>query len=294
MSRFLTLLSILVLAMHASFAEDSNAELEHKLASRCAELQLQRVELRMRAKNDSPETAAIDEQLRAYEGLLANVHAEATVRAKKKLADIEAELQKMKQGRKDEMDFARMQLLDQSRTAITKKLLELEVGFALPDDPQRNAKQQFGAQNSKLHLKLANGTELDAEGPWLQQSPEARDLLEQLNDPARDGAISFRAQDQTEVDAIREQLVKVAPAVKLEFSEKLHLLTVVSDDAVQLRRAAGVLKALRPNGFDPRFKNGDFNPNMKGQMQDGDNKKAQPGKPGMDEGKKKNTIDDKF
>lgn len=301
MLRFTLTLAVAMVAlnlfpMQCSRAADASAELER----RSVQLQIQRIDLGIAGKGNGPEVVTINEQLKANDELLAMIQSDTMNRAKKKLAEIEAEMQKAKQGRKDEVDVGRLQLLDQARTALTKKLLELEVGFALPDDPLRNAKQMMGVQNSKLHLKLANGTELDAEGPWLQQSSEARDLLEQFNDPARDGALSFRVQDQAEVDAIREQLSKVAPAVKIEFSEKLRLLTAVSEDPAQLRRAAGVMKTLRPNGFngfDPRMKNGEFNPNTqnnKNGMQDGDPRKMQPGKPGVDDVKKKNTVDDKF
>ncbi len=297
MFRFATPAFLIVCATLSLRAEDVNSELERKLSAKCADLLIQKIEAKMKFKDDSQQVREVNEQLQSFEGLLDGIRRDAKDRLKAKLAEIDGEMQKFKGGRKEDIDFNRVQLIEQSRGAIAKKLLELELGFSFGgDDPQKNSKQMMQAQNSRFHLKLPNGAELEAEGPWLQNSPEAREVLETFNDPAKDGAISLRVMDPMEVDAIKDQLAKVAPNVKSEFSEKLRLLSLMSDDPVQLRRAAGVLKALRQNGPNPFGKGGgEFNLNMKGQNLDVEVQKRQPGKPGMDDvKKKKDVVDDKF
>ncbi len=297
MLRFFAALSILIVgcSLFQPFilrAEDVSVELDRRLAIKYAELQIQQLETRLKYNKSSPEALAADELMRAYQEIIEKQRIGSKEGLKRKLAEIEAQVQEIKAVKNG--DTSNLQFLEQARAAITKKLLEMDVGplqFVENGQPVANKKQD-AAQNSKLHVKLANGGELDAEGPWLQQMPEARDILEQFNDAAKDGAVTFRVPDQFDVEAIKEQIRKVAPKVTVEYAEKLRLVTAVSEDAAQLRRVASIFKMLRSgNPFDQKFKGGEFNPGMR---PDGDMKKFNPGQPPEEMKKKKDAVDDKF
>lgn len=296
MSRFFAALSVLIVGFaffpaYSIRAEDGSAELDRRLAIKYAELQIQQLETRLKYNKSSPEALAADELLRACQEMIEKQRVSVKEGLKRKLAEIDAQVQEFKQIKNG--DMVNLQFLEQARAAINKKLLEIDVGpLQFTDNGPAGMNKKQDAQNSKLHVKLANGGELDAEGPWLQQMPEVRDMLEQFTDAAKDGAVTFRVPEQFDVEAIKEQIRKVAPKVTVEFAEKLRLVTAVSDDAAQLRRAAGIFKMLRPgNPFDQKFKGGEFNPGMR---PDGEMKKFNPGQPPEEMKKKKDTVDDKF
>lgn len=306
-------------------AEDGGNELERLLERKCAELSIGLVEARIRFKPDSQEVKEMTELLERYRMTLERQKAESREmlrqRLKEAMAQIEKEIQVVKMAGKEGGDFSRIQFFEQIRSALMKKLIEMDVGpLQIADDAQKAAEKfnKNAPQLSRAHVKLANGNEIDAEGPFLQgpflqQSAEVRELLEQFADPAKDGAVSTRMPDQFDPDTaaqLVEMLKNVAPKATVSYNEKLRLLVATSDDPVQLRRVASVFRTLRPNnpGFDPNQKmKGDPNAGMKGQFGDGNDMKRFPppggmqpppnnkGKPDMEEmRKKKDAIDDKF
>ncbi len=267
---------------------EETGELERVLEKKCAELTVELIEARMKFKPDSPEIREKTDLLQGFQEALARQKAAKDVlknQITEHLARMKNEMFELRIPGREADSLQRRQFLDQLYSALQKKLIEMDVGpLQFADDAQNPMDKNFKntGLNSKLHLKLANGTELDAEGPFLQQSAEAREILEQFADPAKDGAISFRIPDPMDLETaaqLMEMIKKIAPKAEVTANEKLRLIVATSDDPAQLRRVAGVFKTLRPNGFDPNNPKmkGDFNPGMKGQFGDGgDMKRPRP------------------
>src|SRR5579862_7912176 len=242
------------------------------------------VKERMRAEADRARQDAFDRMQQSQQAM--------KERIKLKAAEIDAQIQDLRKAGNEDKAAS----LEQTRAALMRSLAEADAQPFVPqlEDIQRvlaDKKQPPNPPQSRLRVKLPNGAELEAEGQWLQTMPDTtREILEQFSDPAKDGAITFRVPDQLDVDAVvqlHNMLVKVAPKVELEYSEKLRLLTAVSEDPAQLRRVAGVFRSLKSNFDNPKkmqFKDA-IDPNMKFPGQPEDMKKIGPGVPPGGKGK---------
>jgi hypothetical protein len=104
------------------------------------------------------------------------------------------------------------------------------------------------AENGKLHVKLPNGSEIEADQSILNSNPGiAGAILEQCIDPARDGLLVFHLEKSAAADALeklRPLASKVAGKTALEYDERTQLLLVTGGEPTDLRRVATLIREL--------------------------------------------------
>ncbi|MGD0089782.1 MAG: STN domain-containing protein [Planctomycetota bacterium] len=132
----------------------------------------------------------------------------------------------------------------------------------------RPAERQAGREGQmqimpKLSVKLTDGTVIEADMPLLLTIPGLRQqILDRTFDPAAEGLLSCQLgrdivpDDPAHLEKIKGLLTHTVPGVKIALDPDLRVLVVTADKPEDLRRAAALLRAFRPEPppmhFGPR------------------------------------------
>ncbi|MCY3023694.1 MAG: hypothetical protein NTW87_32335 [Planctomycetota bacterium] len=103
----------------------------------------------------------------------------------------------------------------------------------------------------KLSMKLPDGTVIEADAPVLMMVPGmTQQLLERAVDEGKDGLLAYRLDRDVpanvDMPRLKALLAQVAPHVKAEIDNELKVLVLTSEQPVELRRAAALMRAFRP------------------------------------------------
>jgi hypothetical protein len=108
----------------------------------------------------------------------------------------------------------------------------------------------------KLHAKLPDGTEIEADAPLLMMPGIGQIIADRIFDPAKDGILVFNLVRDFEpgfsVEKLKEAIAKVAPHVSIELVWIGNGLIVATSDSVgELRKAQTLIRALKPQMGPP-------------------------------------------
>jgi len=105
----------------------------------------------------------------------------------------------------------------------------------------------------KLHAKLADGTEIDADAPLLNMPGVGQALIDRIIDPAKDGILVFRLGHEVEPQGLhylKMLLPKVGPNCTLEVMDQ-DLILIQSGSPGELRKIQAIVRAMKPEGQRP-------------------------------------------
>ena len=115
----------------------------------------------------------------------------------------------------------------------------------------------------KISVKKADGTIIEADAPLLMMFPSLRlEVLDHALDMAADGLLSYRLgrdlppEAAGNIEKIKALLAHTVPGAEAVWEPDLRVLVVTADKPEDLRRAAALMRAFRPEpppqGFGPR------------------------------------------
>ena len=105
----------------------------------------------------------------------------------------------------------------------------------------------------KLHAKLADGTEIEADAPLLNMPGVGAALIDRIVDPAKDGILVFRLGRDMEpltLHYVKMLLPKVGPHCTVEVQDQ-DLVLIQSESPGELRKVQAIIRAMRPEGQRP-------------------------------------------
>lgn len=120
-----------------------------------------------------------------------------------------------------------------------------------PERPERNDRMDERNPMPKLHAKLPDGTEIEADMPLLMMPGVGQMIADRVLDPAKDGILVYNLVRDFEpgfsVERLKEAVVKVAPHVSIEILWIGNgLVVATSESAGELRKAQTIIRALKP------------------------------------------------
>jgi type II secretory pathway component GspD/PulD (secretin) len=129
------------------------------------------------------------------------------------------------------------------------------ISDAREEKPGKKGGEEFpgrdkGREMPRLNVRMADGTTIEADMPVLMMPGVGQQILDRLFDPVADGAVVCRLgrdlPGEVDLEKAKALVAQIAPNAKVIVEPALKLLIVTSDQPLELRRVAALVRAVRP------------------------------------------------